>query len=112
MGTSKSVHNWSVKAGKEDAGGVGCCSCCMRGARRRRVGSVGEDRAGRMGDEGAGRVLWREECCKAKGKSCSREKADCFFAGVIGTFVRWSMMGNELSRAVIRFPVAPFGTSF
>ena len=43
MGTSKSVHNWSVKVGKEDAGGVGCCSCCMRGARRRRVGSVGED---------------------------------------------------------------------
>jgi hypothetical protein len=63
-GTSNSVHSWSVKGAKEEAGGVSCC-WCMRGARRRRVGRVGEDWGGRAGDEGAGRGLCRECCCSA-----------------------------------------------
>jgi hypothetical protein len=83
MGISKSVHNWSVKGGKEDAGGVCCCSI---GARRRRVGKVGDDGGGIGGDEGLGKDCCCIECCwNAYGRRCSNDMPDCFFAGEIGT---------------------------
>jgi len=69
-----------VKGGKDDGGGVFCCSI---GAKRRRVGNVGEDGCGRTGDESGPR---REFCWNASGNNCSRDKVDCFFAGEIGTF--------------------------
>jgi len=78
---SKSVHNWSVKGGKEDCGGV---CCCRIGAKRRRVGRVGEDCGGSTGEEGAGRDCCIE-CCSANGRRCSSEIPCCFFAGDIGT---------------------------
>lgn len=52
-GISKSVHNWSVKGGKFDEGGIFSCNT---GAKRRRGGNVGDDcGGGRIGEEGPGR---------------------------------------------------------